>query len=412
MRAWPNIDLPPFIDSFPDLVLTSSYSNKQVTLSRQECSMYVCGITPYDATHLGHAATYLTFDLIHRYLLASGRTVRFVENITDIDDPLLERAERDGIDWVELADKEIELFRSDMVALRVLPPAAYIGAVESIPDVLDAIAIYKDKNLTYELAGDIYLALRRIPGALENLPVSYDQALEIFRERGGDPDRTGKEDPLDTVLWSAKKPGEPFWPSPYGDGRPGWHIECTAISLKYLSPFAHDTLITLQGGGSDLLFPHHYMSSVQARALRDQEFASLYVHAGMIGLDGEKMSKSKGNLVFVSQLLRDGVDPMVIRIALLRENYHENRMWSNNLLDSAAAMKDALVAALSHITVISTETLRRTIIDELAHGLNTKEVFLSLTNWLAENSRAHENERSESSGILARFLDGLLGLSF
>ena len=175
MRAWPHIDLPPFIDSFPDLVLTSSYSNKQVTLSRQECSMYVCGITPYDATHLGHAATYLTFDLIHRYLLASGRTVRFVENITDIDDPLLERAERDGIDWVELADKEIELFRSDMVALRVLPPAAYIGAVESIPDVLDAIAIYKDKNLTYELAGDIYLALRRIPGAIENLPLRSEE---------------------------------------------------------------------------------------------------------------------------------------------------------------------------------------------------------------------------------------------
>ena len=182
--------------------------------------------------------------------------------------------------------------------------------------------------------------------------------------------------------------------------------------MLFRSPFAHDTLITLQGGGSDLLFPHHYMSSVQARALRDQEFASLYVHAGMIGLDGEKMSKSKGNLVFVSQLLRDGVDPMTIRIALLRENYHENRMWSNNLLGSAAAVKDALVAALSHPTVISTETLRRTIIDELAHGLNTKEVFLSLTNWLAENSRAHENERSESSGILARFLDGLLGLSF
>ena len=412
MRAWPHIDLPPFIDSFPDLILTSSYSNKKITLSRQECSMYVCGITPYDATHLGHAATYLTFDLIHRYLLASGHTVHFVENITDIDDPLLERANRDGIDWVALADQEIELFRSDMTALRVLPPEAYIGAVESIPDVLDAIAIYKDKNLTYELAGDIYLALRRIPDAIQNLPVSYDQAIQIFRERGGDPDRTGKEDPLDTVLWLAKKPGEPFWPSPYGEGRPGWHIECTAISLKYLSSFSNETLITLQGGGSDLLFPHHYMSSVQARALRNKDFASLYVHTGMIGLDGEKMSKSKGNLVFVSQLLRDGVDPMTIRIALLRENYHENRMWSNNLLDSAAAMKDALIAALAQPTVISTEQLRRTIIHELAHGLNTKEVFLALTNWLNENSLANESDRGESSGILARFLDGLLGLSF
>ena len=412
MRAWPQIDLPPFMDSFPDLVLTSSYSQKNVTLSDQVCSMYVCGITPYDATHLGHAATYLTFDLIHRYLLASGRAVHFVENITDIDDPLLERAQRDGIDWVELADKEIELFRSDMTALRVLPPEAYIGAVESIPDVLDAIAIYKSKNLTYELAGDIYLALRRIPGAIENLPVSYERAIEIFRERGGDPDRVGKEDPLDTVLWTAKKPAEPFWPSPFGDGRPGWHIECTAISLKYLSSYSKETLITLQGGGSDLLFPHHYMSSVQARALRDQDFARLYVHTGMIGLNGEKMSKSKGNLVFVSQLLRDGVDPMTIRIALLRENYQEDRMWSNSLLDSAAAIKSSLLAALSHPTVISTEKIRRTIIHELAHGLNTKEVFISLTNWLRENSHAQESEREESSGIFARFLDGLLGLSF
>ena len=382
--------------------------------------MYVCGITPYDATHLGHAATYLTFDLIHRYLLASGKKVHFVENITDIDDPLLERAERDHLDWVELAEKEIELFRSDMTALRVLPPQFYIGAVESIPDVISAIEIYQSRNLTYVLDGDVYLSLKRIPGALENLPVSYSEAIEIFRQRGGDPDRPGKEDPLDTVLWLSKKPGEPFWSSPYGDGRPGWHIECTAISLKYLAPMKGDEdsqlrsipLITLQGGGSDLLFPHHYMSSVQARALRGREFSTLYVHAGMIGLDGEKMSKSKGNLVFVSKLLSDGVDPMTIRIALLRDKYSHDRMWSNDLLASAESLRARMIEALAQTHVVSTDTLRKEIISALSQGLNTEKVFHALEDWLQHNIQAKADERVESSGVIARFLDGLLGLTF
>ncbi len=382
--------------------------------------MYVCGITPYDATHLGHAATYLTFDLIHRYLLASGKKVHFVENITDIDDPLLERAERDHLDWVELAEKEIELFRSDMTALRVLPPQFYIGAVESIPDVISAIEIYQSRNLTYVLDGDVYLSLKRIPGALENLPVSYSEAIEIFRQRGGDPDRPGKEDPLDTVLWLSKKPGEPFWSSPYGDGRPGWHIECTAISLKYLAPMKGDEdsqlrsipLITLQGGGSDLLFPHHYMSSVQARALRGREFSALYVHAGMIGLDGEKMSKSKGNLVFVSKLLSDGVDPMTIRIALLRDKYSHDRMWSNDLLLSAESLRARMIEALAQTHVVSTDTLRKEIISALSQGLNTEKVFHALEDWLQHNIQAKADERVESSGVIARFLDGLLGLTF
>jgi len=382
--------------------------------------MYVCGITPYDATHLGHAATYLTFDLIHRYLLASGKKVHFVENITDIDDPLLERAERDHLDWVELAEKEIELFRSDMTALRVLPPQFYIGAVESIPDVISAIEIYQSRNLTYVLDGDVYLSLKRIPGALENLPVSYSEAIEIFRQRGGDPDRPGKEDPLDTVLWLSKKPGEPFWSSPYGDGRPGWHIECTAISLKYLAPMNGDEdsqlrsipLITLQGGGSDLLFPHHYMSSVQARALRGREFSTLYVHAGMIGLDGEKMSKSKGNLVFVSKLLSDGVDPMTIRIALLRDKYSHDRMWSNDLLLSAESLRARMIEALAQTHVVSTDTLRKEIISALSQGLNTEKVFHALEDWLQHNIQAKADERVESSGVIARFLDGLLGLTF
>jgi len=382
--------------------------------------MYVCGITPYDATHLGHAATYLTFDLIHRYLLASGKKVHFVENITDIDDPLLERAERDNLDWVALAEKEIELFRSDMTALRVLPPQFYIGAVESIPDVISAIEIYQSRNLTYVLDGDVYLSLKRIPGALENLPVSYSEAIEIFRQRGGDPDRPGKEDPLDTVLWLSKKPGEPFWSSPYGDGRPGWHIECTAISLKYLAPMKGDEdsqlrlipLITLQGGGSDLLFPHHYMSSVQARALRGREFSTLYVHAGMIGLDGEKMSKSKGNLVFVSKLLSDGVDPMTIRIALLRDKYSHDRMWSNDLLLSAESLRARMIEALAQTHVVSTDTLRKEIISALSQGLNTEKVFHALEEWLQHNIQAKADERVESSGVIARFLDGLLGLTF
>jgi L-cysteine:1D-myo-inositol 2-amino-2-deoxy-alpha-D-glucopyranoside ligase len=289
--------------------------------------MYVCGITPYDATHLGHAATYLTFDLINRYLRATGSEVRYVQNITDIDDPLLERAHRDGIDWKDLAHQQIDLFRGDMVNLRVIPPAHYIGAVDAIPLVTQAIEQLSTKDSVYQVDQDLYFKVHADPHFGERSHLSTDRMLEIFSERGGDPTRSGKADPLDCLVWMSQRPNEPGWPSPFGIGRPGWHIECTAIAIQYLEPEPRETaLIDIQGGGSDLIFPHHEMCASQAQVLSGKPLASTYVHAGMIGLDGEKMSKSKGNLVFVSKLVADGRDPMAIRWALMQSHYRNDRM--------------------------------------------------------------------------------------
>src|SRR5690606_22989381 len=278
--------------------------------------MYVCGITPYDATHLGHANTYLAFDLLNRAWRDRGLEVDYVQNVTDVDDPLLERAEQTGADWTELARDQIELFRTDMIELNVLPPDHYVGAVESIGLVTELIerlrevdgAIYPVSDPDHP---DLYFA-RAADGRFGSLSGLDDaEAEEVFAERGGDPERAGKKDPLDCLVWRRERPGEPSWPSPFGPGRPGWHIECTAIALRYLGPE-----FDVQGGGSDLVFPHHEMCAAEGRVATGREFAKAYVHSGMVALDGEKMSKSKGNLELVSRLRGAGADPMAIRLAL------------------------------------------------------------------------------------------------
>ena len=324
MKSWNEVETPSIDSSirFPALNLTNSASGKKEAIKRKQLyRMYVCGITPYDATHLGHAATYLTFDLINRYLTASGSEVRYVQNITDIDDPLLERANRDGVDWTDLAHQQIDLFRSDMINLRVIPPAHYIGAVDAIPLVTDAIEKLSSRDSIYSVEHDLYFKVHSDDQFGQRSHLSQEKMMEIFAERGGDPTRVGKIDPLDCLVWMSQRPNEPGWPSPFGTGRPGWHIECTAIAIKYLEPSpSEDALIDIQGGGSDLIFPHHEMCAAQAQMLAGKPLASTYVHAGMIGLDGEKMSKSKGNLVFVSKLIAAGRDPMAIRWAIMKEH--------------------------------------------------------------------------------------------
>ena len=321
MNSWASVAVPTLahLKDLPALSLTDTATSKKKSLpTKSTYRMYVCGITPYDATHLGHAATYLTFDLINRFLRATGAEVLYVQNITDIDDPLLERANRDGLDWSELAHQQIDLFRGDMVDLRVIPPAHYIGAVEAIPLVVKAISELQEQASVYTVDTDLYFAVKSDSrfGSRSNL--SHNEMLEIFSQRGGDPNREGKTEPLDCLVWMSQRVNEPGWESILGKGRPGWHIECTAIALKYLDPSDLDEeLIDIQGGGSDLIFPHHEMCAAQAHVITGKELASTYVHAGMIGLDGEKMSKSKGNLVFVSRLVASGVDPMAIRWALI-----------------------------------------------------------------------------------------------
>ena len=409
MLSWPNVYMPPALAGInhPTLALFDSYKGKKVAISGDQNSIYVCGITPYDATHMGHAATYLAFDLVNRYLKASGKKVSFVENITDIDDPLLERAARDCQDWKELAASQIDLFREDMTALNVLPPNAYLGVIESMDDIISLVEQMIAIGKTYELEGDIYLDLQQVDGAIQDLPLPLEQALIIFKERGGDPQRVGKRHALDPLLWKARAGEDPYWIASFGEGRPGWHIECTAIALKNVSK-TNPTSITLQAGGSDLIFPHHYMTALQAKALTGVEFASCYSHAGMIGLDGEKMSKSKGNLVFVSKLRQDGVSPAVIRLALFADKYSSDRMWSKELLDSAAEFLDRLLSALSRQEVAPTFEVVQELVNALADDLDTPRVFLALSNWCA---RTEAGQMGGSPGEISRALDTYLGIT-
>lgn len=409
---WPN----PALSALEQvqLPLTLKSTSGTFTIDPQSnVRMYVCGITPYDATHLGHAATYLTFDLINRYSRLSGSSVHFVENITDIDEPLLERAERDGTDWISLAQKETDLFSRDMEALRVLSPEWFVPATQAMDLVDSAISKMQEGGFVYLVDNDLYF---RTSLFLSELPISEAEAITIFRERGGDPDREGKEHPLDSLLWLANKNGEPGWDSSHGFGRPGWHIECAVISLRYLlgenylsGDSSQTSLIDIQGGGSDLIFPHHFMSAIQVKAMTGQQFARGYVHTGMVGLDGEKMSKSKGNLVFVSKLLQEGIDPVVIRFALLQSHYSEDRMWSEANLESATQVVERFRSALSRNEVAPTSELSHQILAALAQNLDTPRVMQLLQDWV---EATEEGQVGGSTGELARLLDSALGLAF
>lgn len=409
MIAWP-APFRPEVSSeirFDKLRLFDSYKTMLVPCdSTNPFTMYVCGITPYDATHIGHAATYLSFDLVHRYLLASGQDVRFLENVTDIDDPLFERARRDKESWQDLADEQMRLFVADMTNLRILPPFELITVTEAMPRIIEAIEDLVDKGLTYAIEGEIYLDAQKVSD-FSDLPMSKDEAVELFRSRGGDPDRVGKRDPLDPLLWRRSLDDEPHWNTPFGTGRPGWHIECNAISSGLLSENDVGS-ISLQGGGADLLFPHHYMTALQGRALTGANFASLYAHAGMIRYQGEKMSKSLGNLVFVSDLLGKGVHPMAIRIALMSGHYRAERDWDQSLLDSGQNLVDQLLGLLSRESVPEYDMVMQQITDALANDLDTPKALTLLRNYIHDSRDANGYR---SPGNLSRFLDSVLGIT-
>ena len=405
MRSWPAPALPrlPLGDPLP-LRLHDSATKSRVDVRPAEATarLYVCGITPYDATHLGHAATYLAFDTLNRVWRDAGYDVAFAQNVTDIDDPLLERAARDGEDWTALAERETELFRDDMAALRVLPPSWYVGAVEAMDEIAAAVVTLRHRGLTYELDGDVYfpVAAAEAFGAVSGL--SRDQMLPVFAERGGDPDRAGKKDPLDALLWMAARPGEPAWDSPLGRGRPGWHVECAAIALGRLGP-----RIDVQGGGSDLLFPHHEHSAAEAEALTgERPFARAYVHAGMVGLDGEKMSKSRGNLVFVSRLRTDGVDAGALRLALLASHYRADREWTDATLRAGVARLGAWGGGVGRATGPSGAGLLAGVRAALADDLDTPRALELVDAWCAA-----EGDDPDAPALVRDVVDALLGVA-
>jgi L-cysteine:1D-myo-inositol 2-amino-2-deoxy-alpha-D-glucopyranoside ligase len=412
MKSWPQVYIPPIESSFdfPQLRLYNTASQSIEELPRKNLyQMYVCGITPYDATHLGHAATYITFDLINRFLRASGARVDFVQNITDIDDPLFERAKRDNVDWSDLATSQIELFRGDMVDLHIIPPKDYIGVVEAIPIIIDSISKIRDSAPTYSVESDLYFDVHSDSNFGERSHLSKAEMLEIFAQRGGDPSREGKRNALDALLWLHQRDGEPGWESPFGKGRPGWHIECSAIAMHYLSDDADAQFsIDIQGGGSDLIFPHHEMSAAQSAAITGKEFARTYVHAGMIGLDGEKMSKSKGNLLFVSKMVNEGISPMAIRLALIAHHYSADRMWTQSLLDNAVVLLEKLTIALSREEVAPTKPVIVEIINALSNNLDTSSALSAISNW---SDKTLQGNVGGEAGELSRAIDALLGIA-
>ena len=373
--------------------------------------MYVCGITPYDTTHLGHAATYLTFDLVYRLLLDSGHAVHYVQNTTDVDDPLFERAERDGVDWRDLGDAETDRFRADMEALRIFPPQQYVAATETIDEVVEMVGELIDRGHAYRIDpevdgySDVYYRHRATPDFGYESGYDDDEMAEAFAERGGDPDRKGKEHPLDALLWRAQRPGEPSWPSPWGEGRPGWHIECSAIARNRLG-----MNFDIQGGGSDLAFPHHEFSAAHAEAATgERPFARFYVHAAMIGLDGVKMSKSLGNLVRVQALREQGVDPTLIRLGLAAGHYRTDRSWSEDILDEARERHSNWSRAVACGAGADSASAIAALRERLSDDLDTPGALAAVDSWAAA-TLAGDTTDAEAGVAVATALDGLLGV--
>jgi len=308
--------------------------------------LYVCGVTPYDTGHLGHAFTYVSFDVLHRYLEYLGHDVVYVQNLTDVDDDLLRRARELGEDYLALGNRHVTTFLTEMAALNWLPPDHYPRATQHIPQMQELIGRLLERGHAYRAEGHVYFDVTSWPayGALSHLP--REAMLPIANERGNVPDMPGKRDPLDFVLWQPSAPDEPSWPSPWGAGRPGWHIECSAMSTTYLG-----NRFEIHGGGADLAFPHHESEIAQSEgATGEQPFVSWWMHAGMLRHDGEKMSKSLGNLVLVRDLLGSYTGD-AIRHYLVSHHYRDELIFDEAALEQSAQM----VARLRQACLVAEE---------------------------------------------------------
>ena len=426
MHTWPAPQIPAIPGTGPDVrVRDTSTGELVVAAPGRAATMYVCGITPYDATHLGHAATYVAFDLLLRAWKDAGHTVRYASNVTDVDDPLLERATATGVDWRELAVEQTALFAQDMTALGVVPPDVFKGAVETIGDVVPAVEQLLAQGDAYRVPledgaggtepglGDVYADHTADPAFGSVARLDRTEMIEVFGQRGGDPARAGKRDPLDSLLWRRERPGEPRWDgASLGTGRPGWHIECAVIARDGLGlPF------DVQGGGVDLRFPHHEMSTSHARLLDAGHGATIHVHAGMVGLDGEKMSKSRGNLVLVSALRAQGVDPMAIRLALLAHHYAGDWSWTDADLTSAQARLEHWRSAVSgNGGPDATDTLKA-IRAALADDLDAPAALVAVDVWADESLAGApggwdttDPQLDGAPGVVARAVNALLGV--
>jgi L-cysteine:1D-myo-inositol 2-amino-2-deoxy-alpha-D-glucopyranoside ligase len=350
---------------------------------------------------MGHAATYVAFDTLIRIWRASGVEVNYTQNITDVDDPLIERALKTGRNWQDIAVEQIALFQSDMIALRVIPPQNYVGVVEAIELIEQSVVSLVAKGVAYQVEDDIYydMSVSDMLGEVSHL--TPDEMSSIFAQRGGDPDRLGKRNPLDPMLWRGRSGSDPYWPSTLGEGRPGWHIECSAIATHYLG-----AQIDVQGGGSDLKFPHHEMSAAHAQSLTGvSPFANNFMHAGMVALDGEKMSKSLGNLVFISKLRDSGTDPMAIRLTLLAHHYRSDWEWFADELAHATTKLASWRKAFSQGN--GAHNVVQQIASALQQDLDTPAAIAVVDNWVAQTLLG---DTSEPTNVMASAVDALLGI--
>jgi L-cysteine:1D-myo-inositol 2-amino-2-deoxy-alpha-D-glucopyranoside ligase len=298
-------------------------------------TMYTCGITPYDATHLGHAWVYVNYDVLTRRLIDMGHEVRCVRNVTDVDDPLFAKARELGVHYLDLAAKEETRFKGDMEALNVLPVYAEPRASSAIPDIRKFIGMVLDAGYAYQAGGSVYFDVAKFPSFGTVSHYSREQMLTFARERGGDVDNPHKRDPLDFVLWQPSKDDEPKWETTWGAGKPGWHIECSALALRELGV----NTIDLHGGGADLIFPHHECERAQSEAATGEPFVRHWMHVGLVWMDGHKMSKSLGNLVFIDQL-RTQYDARAIRLGILDHPYRHDWHWSADLMPNSVTRLD------------------------------------------------------------------------
>ena len=370
-------------------------------------SVYVCGITPYDTTHLGHAFLYVSFDALIRYLTSRGYTVKYVQNVTDIDDDVLRKARELGMAWDELGRRETARFLNDLDTLNVRRPDVYAKATEQIPQIIEIVSKLIEEGHAYESEGCVFFSVKSDPefGQMAHAIGlnDYDAMLKIANERGNFPDDKRKRDPLDFVLWQAQAPGEPAWDSPWGPGRPGWHIECSAMAMRYLGP-----QIDIHGGGGDLAFPHHTCEIAQSEHFSGQApFARFWMHAGMVHQDGEKMSKSLGNLTLVSNLIKD-YSADAIRVTLL--NHHYRYPWECFPDDLAVA--NTMVGQFQQIRDLVGDAqgedhlLRDRFTAAMDNDLNTPQALLLLQQ-AAETVIANHDA---NTGAEVLRLAGVLGL--
>ena len=386
-----------------DTLLYNTLTRLKEPLSDQIVGIYVCGVTPYDTTHLGHAFTYTAFDVLIRYLRFLGRDVTYVRNVTDIDDDILLRARSREMDWKELGDREYAKFVADMEHLNNLPPECKPRATEHIPEIVQITEGLLAKGCAYISQGNVYFDVKNYAGFGKLCGLSYVAELELANERGNFPADPLKRDPLDFVLWQAKKDGEPSWPSPWGEGRPGWHIECSAMSMKYLGES-----FAIHGGGGDLIFPHHEAEIAQSECLTGKPFVRFWMHTGMLYCGEHKMSKSLGNMVFLADLL-PVCPPDAIRLYLLGHHYREP--WNHDRRELAAArtlarkLSQALNGGSEDASDYEIERWGNTVLAALADDVDTPRAIEELRR-LANSA---EPEARRVGSTLGR---RVLGLTF